>query len=119
LGAVVCASACTDKQADSLLRQQRAQLHGRWVISEGWRDNQPTETLDGLYFLFDSTGTMQTNMPLGEETPVPFSIKADQLTQQYGPRREVIYQVVEQTDSTLSMTTRSQNIQLTMKLVRE
>ncbi len=48
-------------------------LIGRWEIEEAYRDGQPTETLEALYFVFNETGTMVTNLS-GQDEQASYEI---------------------------------------------
>lgn len=89
--------ACTD---DSQL--QRDHLNGRWVLVSAARDDRPTETLEGVYFQFSPDDTMQTNLPIGPETPMPFQVSKGTLTQQY-PSQTIEYNIRSLNDSSLTL----------------
>ena len=49
-------------------------LIGRWEIVRGLRNQRPTETLSGTYFRFGDDGKMQTNLPIGPEEPMEYTL---------------------------------------------
>lgn len=91
-------------------------LVGQWVIQNALREDQPTETLNGAYFSFDPSGTMHSNLPLGAQTPVPFTLKDNELTQQSEP--PVVYTIQSFTDSVLVLHTVLQNTPFEITLRR-
>lgn len=110
--------ACEEKE-DPILKAQRAKMHGQWTLSQGTRNGNATETLTGVYFTFDSTGKMQTNLPLGPETMVPCQYKLDEVIQEFSKDQKVIYQIKSVTDTTLLLSTFQRGVQLEMLMKRD
>jgi len=109
---------CEEKE-DFLTKQQRTFLHGRWILFQGSRNGNPTETLEGVYFQFDSTGKMQTNLPIGAEKTVPCLYKANEVIQVFSENNKVAYQIKSVTDSSLILSTFHRGVQLDMQMQRD
>ena len=101
---------CTD---DS---QNTALLYGRWELVQGFRNQKVTETLTGTYFRFGSDGKMQTNLPIGPEDPVDFTVDGSEIVQKSTP--PVRYQIQELTDSLLVLNLELRGMQFEMHLRR-
>jgi hypothetical protein len=92
-----------------------AVIDGRWELLEGMRAQKATETLAGVYFLFDpATGTMETNLPVGAETPTPFERKDNKIIQKSAPPVE--YEITGASDSTLNLSFEIRGIPFDLKL---
>lgn len=101
---VVSATSCK-KEPDG-----RAQmLLGRWVIREGFRNGQATESLSELFFEFEKEGRMATNLPLPElSAKATYALDNDKIVQRQG-EAEVEYEIETLSDSLLIITTRMRN----------
>ncbi len=101
---VVSASSCT-KEPDA-----RAQmLLGRWVIQEGFRNGQATESLSELFFEFGRDGRMSTNLPLPDlSAKATYALDKDKIVQRQGDA-EVEYEIKTLSDSLLIVTTQMRN----------
>ena len=92
-------------------------IDGRWELREGMRAQKPTETLAGVYFSFDlNAGTMETNLPVGAETPIPFERKDNKIIQKSTPPVE--YEITSASDSTLNLSFEIRGIPFDLKLIR-
>lgn len=58
-----CMMACAGEPKATV---NEADLVGRWVLKEAFRNEQPIETMSDLYFNFSAEGNMETNMPTAE-----------------------------------------------------
>jgi hypothetical protein len=89
-------------------------LWGRWELQQGFRDGNPTESLDGLFFEFLEDGQMKTNLPVasGESR---YEIQNSQI-RQIGSPEEIIYTVQELSDSKLSMSTEMRKVKFSFIL---
>lgn len=77
-------------------------VQGFWEVISAERNNRPTGTLAGTYFIFTENGTMKSNLPLtGEqgEWITNFEISADTLIQKSVPDEK--YLIKSWSDSTL------------------
>lgn len=109
---------CTGDTTDQA-RLQKARLHGRWVLREGYRNDKPTETLQDVYFDFDSSGLMQTNLPVGAEAKVPFIIKDTFLTQEVSDQVKNRYTISQWTDTSLVLRLDYHSTLLRMHLIKQ
>ena len=108
----ICFFACTDdKKAPPL-----PSLVGRWELAQGFRAKKPTELLTGIYFQFGADGMMMTNLPIVDETSVPYEIKKSDILQKSEP--PLFYHDTNATDSTLSLALEMRGVQFDLKLRR-
>lgn len=94
-----------------------AALTGRWELTRAYRNQKPTETLAGTYFDFLPDGNMQTNLPVGAESPTPFSLEKEILHQKSQPPLQ--YTVAELTDSTLKLSTQLRGFQFDLHFIKQ
>jgi hypothetical protein len=104
-------SGCTDENT-----KQQALLTGRWELVRGFRNAKETETLDGTYFRFEGNGKMQTNLPLGANEPVDYTLEKNTIVQN-GPM-PVKYTIQKLTDSELVLVLELRGMQFEMHLKR-
>lgn len=76
-----------------------ATLIGRWEIVQGYRNRKPTETLAGTYFQFGEDGKMQTNLPIGPEEPMDYSVGQQEIQQKSTP--PIKYAIQNLSDTTM------------------
>ncbi len=95
---------------------QQDNLHGRWELSEGWRNGKQTETLTGTFYLFTPEGTLTTNLTTTtiEET-FQFELSGN-VIRQTGGSEEQTYTVESLDDSLLVMNMSIRNIPFKVKL---
>lgn len=91
-------------------------LIGRWEIVRGLRNQKPTETLSGTYFRFGDDGKMQTNLPIGPEEPMEYSVSRHEIRQKSTP--PVKYLIQDLTDSTLALSLELRGMQFEMHFRR-
>lgn len=87
-------------------------LIGRWEIISGLRNQKPTETLSGTYFRFGDDGKMQTNLPIGPEEPMEYTVSRNEIRQKSTP--PVKYLIQDITDSTLALSLELRGMQFEM-----
>lgn len=92
-------------------------LEGRWNIKEAMRDGQPTETMTGMYFVFDAEGNLTNNM-LGEEIAFTYELDGKKILQRGGPLA-VDYSIVQLEGNELILTTELRNSPFRIVLTRE
>lgn len=110
--------ACNGEDA-LLVRRQKARLHGTWLLKEGYRNDRLTETLKGVYFRFDSAGTMQTNLPVSSEDVLPFTLTDSTLTQKINDQTQARYVIGSWTDTSMVMRIEHHGITLRMHLGKQ
>ena len=91
-------------------------LIGRWEIVRGLRNQRPTETLSGTYFRFGDDGKMQTNLPIGPEEPMEYTLSRNEIRQKSTP--PVKYMIQSITDSTLVLDLELRGMQFEMHFRR-
>lgn len=77
-------------------------LVGRWQLTKGLRNKNATQTLQGVYYQFGADGKMQTNLPIGADTPTDYTVVKNDIEQKSA--QPVTYHIQTLTDSTLVMT---------------
>jgi hypothetical protein len=103
--------ACNDAS-----EQAKIQLPGRWQIISALRDGNPTETMNGAVFEFGQDGKMLTNLPIGAEVPMPYTLEKMTITQQ--SNEPVTYTIAEISDSTLVLQMTLRGIPFELQLRR-
>ncbi len=76
-------------------------IYGYWAMEKAFRDSKETTLLNDVYFRFDSTGTMATNLPNTAEGSTEYELK-DNLILQKAPN-PIEYSIIAVTDSTLML----------------
>ena len=94
----------------------RLALTGRWEIIKGFRNKRETGTLGGTYFLFREDGKMQTNLPIGPEEPMDFTLSSNEIRQKSTP--PVRYQIQNLNDSLLVLSFELRGMQFEMHFRR-
>jgi hypothetical protein len=108
---------CDDDNVEE--KKQLTALHGLWTLQQGYRNDNLTETLDGVYFVFDSVGKMQTNLPVVPDSFLTVQIKNKEIIQQTGKKQQVSYQIDSMTPNLLILSTASGGVRLKMELIRQ
>lgn len=90
----------------------RLALTGRWELTKGFRNKRETGTLGGTYFLFREDGKMQTNLPIGPEEPMDFTLSKNEIRQKSTP--PVRYQIQNLSDSMLVLSFELRGMQFEM-----
>lgn len=107
----VLLSACEEES-----KIDKRSLEGRWEIVKGLRNHTETETLSGTYFLFEGNGKMMTNLPVGPEELTDYEFVKDKIHQKSSPVVE--YQILELTDTTLTLGLELRGMQFEMHFRR-
>lgn len=84
-------------------------VQGIWEVISAERNNRPTGTLAGTYFIFTENGTMKSNLPLtGEqgEWITNFEISADTLIQKSIPSEQYLIKSWSDTSLVLEFSVR-------------
>lgn len=91
-------------------------LPGRWELKQATRNGELTRSLAGLYYEFDSAGTMQTNLPVakGEST---YQISGQSIEQNQDGN-VIVYNIASITDSTLVLQTELRDTPFQFDLIR-
>jgi hypothetical protein len=110
--ALLCGSGCENDSA----KQAAPSITGRWMLTQALRNQRETETLRGTYFEFMPDGRMQTNLPIGAESPTPYTIEDGAIRQQSTP--PVVYRIVSSSDSTLELATELRGLPFVMRFRR-
>ncbi len=75
------------------------QLKGYWAVTSAFRDAQETKLLAEVFFEFDSTNRMLTNLPHTAEGYTEFSLQKEKIIQKAEP--PIVYNIVSLTDTSL------------------
>ena len=101
---------------DDTPEKNEASIFGRWELVKGFRNQKETETLAGVYFIFGQDGKMQTNLPVGADTPTDFEQKKNEILQK--SPQPLRYNIQSVTDTTLVLTIELRSTQFEMQLQR-
>lgn len=101
--------ACEDQD-----KQYRDNIVGRWELAEGLRDAQPTESLEGTYFVFGADGQMSTSLPVGDGTPTAYTLQKGVVRQSVEP--PVDYRIQTCADSLLVLTMQLRGVDFELRL---
>lgn len=101
---------------DDETKSNNLALIGRWEIVRGFRNQKATETLIGTYFQFGDDGKMQTNLPIGPEEPMDFSVNNNEIRQKSTP--PVKYIIKSLSDSSLVLDLELRGMQFEMHFQR-
>lgn len=82
---------------------EQADLLGRWELQEGFRNEQKSEDLAGLFFEFFGDGKMLTNMS-GTTAEAEYELKKQTLLQR-GSDMDADYQIATLSDTSLVLET--------------
>lgn len=104
-------SSCDDEA-----KNNSAVLIGRWEIVRGFRNQKPTETLAGTYFQFGEDGKMQTNLPIGPEEPMDYTVGSQEIRQKSIPPMK--YTIHNISDSSLVLGFQLRGMQFEMHFRR-
>ena len=80
-----------------------AALVGRWELTQGYINDAPNARLNGTFFVFHPDGTMENNLPLGFDAPVPYEVDGKNLLQKGA--QTFRYAIESATDSVLILKT--------------
>jgi hypothetical protein len=92
----------------------RQKLIGSWELSTGIRNGKETESLSGTVFSFGSDNKMETNLPVGIESPADYEISDKEIIQK--GRSEIKYKIIELGDSTLTLGLEMRGTEFVMKM---
>jgi hypothetical protein len=90
------------------------QLVGYWVVSSAFRDAQETKLLAEVFFEFDSTQRMLTNLPNTAEGYTEFSLQKEKIVQKAEP--PIVYNIVSLTDTSLVLALEMSNTPFEIRL---
>lgn len=96
------------------------QISGNWLLRSAQRNFKRTNTLEGAVFVFSENGSMQSNLPLyntPEMWQAAFVIDQDSL-RQTGALGNMVYQIKNWTDSTLTLAFSARGIPFELNLYR-
>jgi hypothetical protein len=79
----------------------RLKLLGKWELTTGKRNGNETESLSGTTFSFNADNKMETNLPVGIESPADFEVSAKEISQK--GRSVVKYKIIDITETTLTL----------------
>ncbi len=108
---VLCTCRQQVEQGESSL--DTLQFMGRWELATAEVDGKSTDRLRSLYFVFLPDTSLQTNI-FGSETNYKFSFEDGVILQFSNP--QLNYELLEITDSTMSLRTELRGKQFTMYL---
>lgn len=93
---------------------QIEQVEGNWQVTEAMRNQQATETLDGLFFRFSKNGTLSTNL-LGADQETPFELSGNKILQKSEPPLEYTIDDVNEKQLTLSTSLEGMDFKLVLE----
>ena len=99
---------------DDAVGTARSSVVGRWELTKGFRNKKETETLSGVYFQFGADGKMQTNLPVGADTPTDYELKKNEIHQK--SPQPVVYSIQSATDTSLVLAMEIRGMQFEMHL---
>ena len=97
---------------DDEAKNNSVALIGRWEIVQGYRNQKPTETLAGTYFQFGDDGKMQTNLPIGPEEPMDYSVGKQEIRQKSVPPMKYSIQNISDTSLVLGFQLRGMQFEM-------
>ncbi|MEQ8703195.1 MAG: hypothetical protein RIC19_04715 [Phaeodactylibacter sp.] len=111
IGLMLLAVSCADEPENI-----QELLPGRWELQQATRNGEPTRSLADLYFEFDATGIMRTNLPVakGESS----YLISGQAIEQNQDGNVIAYTVSSITDSTLVLQTELRDTPFQFQLLR-
>jgi hypothetical protein len=77
----------------------RQKLIGNWELTSGKRNGKETESLSGTVFSFGADSKMETNLPVGIESPADYEVSDKEINQK--GRSEIKYKIIDLSDTTL------------------
>lgn len=95
---------------------EQEDLLGRWELREGFRNEQKSEDLSGLFFEFFGDGKMLTNMS-GSTAEAKYELKKQTLLQRSG-EMDADYQIATLNDTSLVLITTLRDINFRFVLGR-
>lgn len=100
---------------------QQELLIGRWELNRATRNGNPTESLSDLFFVFQSDGTMTTNLPVpGMDENARYKLNGNTLYQfSDNLPDEVSYTIEDIGDSTLVLSTELRNFRFNFFLAKQ
>jgi len=98
-GLFACKTEKQDDYSDKIL--------GRWDLIEAQRNGDPTESIAGLFFEFQTGGAMRTNLSRTEETAA-YTVEDNKILQRQS-QIEADYTIEAVTDSTMTLATTLRN----------
>jgi len=101
---------------DDETKSNNLALIGRWEIVQGFRNQRQTETLSGTYFRFGDDGKMITNLPIGPEEAMDYTVSHNEIRQKSTPPIKYIIQSLS--DSTLVLDLELRGMQFEMHFQR-
>lgn len=105
-------SSCGQEQDQN----QEELILGRWEIQQAFRNGQPTESLDELYFEFFKDGKMRTNL-MGTPETATYELDDSRLYQRES-QMDIDYNIENLSDSTMVMTTQLRDYDFRFQLRR-
>ena len=111
---LVLVSSCNDETKNNSLA-----LIGRWEIVQGFRNQRPTATLGGTYFQFGEDGKMQTNLPIGPEEPMEYTVSRNEIRQKSTPPLKYIIRSLSDSMLILNMELRGMQFEMHFQRVTE
>ncbi len=116
LAAAVALLALAPAGCDERADKNRQALVGDWELVKGFRNQKPTESLEGATFHFGGDGKMSTNLPLGIENPSDFEVSKNTV-RQFG-RQTVEYTIQALTDTSLVLKFEMRSIEFELRMRR-
>ncbi len=108
-------------QTDTTKKPTTAELLiGKWELAEAMRDNKPTTSLDGAYFIFDEAGMLASNF-YGTEVKSPYSLKNEDKVIYHDNQYKTDYniQLLEENKLVLLFSVRNTKFNLSLKKVKK
>ncbi|MCC7244072.1 MAG: hypothetical protein IT269_00215 [Saprospiraceae bacterium] len=110
-------TAC-DNEAEK--NQQRKEwLSGHWELQEAMRNDKPTLTLSGTFFDFGADGQMTTNLPLSEQDSTVTTYELTPKTIQQQGDFPLTYEIIQLSQTDLSLKTEIQGMVFNLKFKKQ
>ena len=90
-------------------------LIGKWELTKAMRNNKPTPSLDGAYFIFDESGTLTSNF-YGTEDKSPYSLKNEDKIIHHANRYNTDYTIQLLEENKLVILFSVQNVKFNLSL---
>jgi hypothetical protein len=101
---------CVNKEA--IIRN----LSHKWILETGFRNDKETASLSGLYFHFDDSGEVITNLN-GQDERLTYSLIGEDIIEMLGSA-EIFMNIVELSDSSLILQTNLEGYTFKFKMAK-
>jgi hypothetical protein len=92
-------------------------LSHKWLLDKGFRNEKETDSLSGLYFEFQKSGEVVTNLN-GQDERLSFSLNGEDIIALQGTSDEVFLNIKKLSATNLILQTRLQGYNFTFELLK-